>query len=177
MAPLFRRRSSEVPSTTCPTCGRTLDAHNQHVRFQLPDPVLAIPAEERATRTWDNEVMMQVEDLGAFVRCLLPVSLEDGYRLTFGLWLAVPPAEMHRALNEWWAPSYKDLVLDGFVANDVQPWGLLRKPARAVVRNPDETPYLDNSEDHVMAHVLADTWPHDFVMAALPASLRGEASA
>jgi hypothetical protein len=80
---------------------------------------------------------------------------------------------MHRALEQWWAPSYSELVLDGFIGNHVFPWDVLGKPVRAVVRNPDETPYLDSSTDHEVTHVLHDTWPHDYVMNALPASLRG----
>jgi hypothetical protein len=154
-------------------CGRATNAHDQHVRFLLPDPVLGMAESEREAKTWKTEVMMQVEGIGAFVRCLLPVSLEGGHTLTFGLWLGVPPADMHRALEAWWSPSYGDLVLDGHIANDVQPWGLLARPARAVVRNPDETPYVDSSDDHVVAHVLVDLWPHEYVLSALPAGLRG----
>lgn len=173
MSPIFRR-STPPPAAGCPSCGRTLEAHDQHVRFGLPDPVLAIPVDERAGRTWETEVMMQVEGLGAFVRALLPVRLEGGHMLTFGLWLGVAPADMHRALEQWWSPSYKDLVLDGFIANEVWPWGILAKPARAVVRDPDATPYIDSSTDHEMQHVITDTWPHQFVMDALPESLRGD---
>jgi hypothetical protein len=137
--------------------------------------VLAIPAVERAARTWETEVMMQVEGVGAFVRALLPVRLDGGHRLTFGLWLAVEPEDMHRALDMWWAPSYPDLVLDGFIGNHVPPWDLVGKPVQAVVRDPGETPYLDTSTDHEVTHVLMDSWPHDYVMNALPESLRGTA--
>ncbi len=172
MSLLFRRGAEPTPAPDCPTCGRLLDAHDQHVRFGLPDPVLAIPVHERADRTWQTEVMMQVEGLGAFVRALLPVRLEGGHQLTFGLWLGVDPTDMHRALEQWWSPSYKDLVLDGLIANQVWPWGILAKPARAVVRDPDATPYIDSSSDHEVQHVISDTWKHDFVMDALPESLR-----
>jgi hypothetical protein len=152
-----------------------LDVHNQHVRFLLPEPVLAIPAEQRAARTWETEVMMQVEGVGAFVRALLPVHLDGGHRLTYGLWLGVRPADMHRALDQWWAPTYPDLVLDGAIANHVLPWDVLSKPARAVVRDPNETPYLDTSSDDEVTRVLNDIWSHDYVMNALPESLRGTA--
>jgi hypothetical protein len=72
-------------STVCATCGMPIDAHNRHVRFQLPDPVLALPDRERTDGTWlshhdaNSSVMMQVPDLGGFVRVLLPVHLTDGY--------------------------------------------------------------------------------------------------
>jgi hypothetical protein len=138
------------------------------VRFRLPDPVLALPEHERAARTWETEAMMQVEGVGAFVRTLLPVRLTGGHQVTFGVWLGVRPEDLQRAFREWWAPTYPELVLDGVVANHVPPWGLFAQPARAVVRDPDEAPYLDSSADPELDRVLSDEWPHETVLAALP---------
>jgi hypothetical protein len=160
--------ASSTGGARCAQCGRLLDAHRRHVRFRVPDPVLDIPEPERTARTWATETMMQVEGLGAFVRTLLPVRLTGGSTVTFGVWLAVPPATLHHALREWWAPTYPELVLDGFVANDVRPWGLLRRPAHAEVRNPDEVPYLVRSEDPLLASVLTGEFEHEPVLAALP---------
>ena len=169
---LLRRTPPPPPEAACPTCGRALDAHDRHVRFQLPDPVLTVPEAERGSRIWQTDVMMQVEGVGAFVRVLLPVRLSEAHRLTFGLWLGVHPDDLRRAYDDWWSPNYPSLVLDGLVANDVQPWGLLGKPVRAVVRSPDETPYVDSSTDAEMNAVLTEEWAHDFVLDALPESLR-----
>gem|GEM_PF-5983322 len=58
--------------TVCPTCGRPLDEHNRHLRFGVPEPVLSVPKEERAARTWGNDVLMQVQGIGSFVRILIP---------------------------------------------------------------------------------------------------------
>jgi hypothetical protein len=41
-----------MTSDACSICGRPLEEHDRHVRFVLPEPVLAIPAEERQARTW-----------------------------------------------------------------------------------------------------------------------------
>lgn len=65
-----------------------------------------------------------------------------------------------------------DLVLDGHIANDVQPWGLLARPAQAVVTDPDQTPYLASSTDPTTHDVLTREWPHAEVIDALPESLR-----
>ena len=63
----------------CAHCGRLTEEHNRHLRFVLPEPVLAVPVEERAARTWGNEVLMMVEEVGAFVRVLVPAELKlDG---------------------------------------------------------------------------------------------------
>jgi hypothetical protein len=45
-----------------------MDEHNRHVRFVLPDPVLAVPESERAERTWGHDPLLQVQGIGAFVR-------------------------------------------------------------------------------------------------------------
>jgi hypothetical protein len=120
----------------------------------------------------NSSVMMQVPGVGPFVRVLMPVRLLGGDTLTFGLWLGVHPEDLQRTFKEWWAPTYPNLVLDGRIANDVQPWGLLAKPASAVVRNPDETPYLAASTDALTEQVLTQEWPHEPVLAALPEALR-----
>ena len=73
-----------------------------------------------------DSVMMQVPNVGAFVRALLPVSLTDGHRVTFGVWLAIDPAELASVFNAWWQPEYQDLRLSGWLANAIQPWGARR---------------------------------------------------
>jgi hypothetical protein len=158
---------------SCTICGRTLEDHDPNVRFQLPDPVLALPERELTPGTWmshedpTTSVMMQVPGAGAFVRVLLTVSLAGGSTVTYGLWLGVSPDDLRHAAEQWWAPTYPSLVLEGRVANDVQPWGLLGRHARAVVRDPDQTPYLDSSDDPELQRVLEMEWDHDEVMLAL----------
>jgi hypothetical protein len=160
---------TSIDADRCPTCGRELSSHDRHVLFRLPEPVLALPEHERAARTWETEALMQVEGVGAFVRTSLPVRLTGGHQVTFGVWLGVRPEELQRAFREWWAPTYSDLVLDGLVANDVPPWGLFGRGARAVVRDANALPYLDSSADPELTRVLGEEWPHEAVLAALPA--------
>jgi hypothetical protein len=52
--------------------------------------------------------MLQVPEVGPFVRVLMPVRLLGGDVLTFGLWLGVHPDDLQRAFAEWWAPTYPD---------------------------------------------------------------------
>lgn len=158
---------------TCTMCDRPLDEHDRHFRFMLPDPVLRSPERERTPGTWMTDddpraaVMMQVPGIGAFVRALLPVRLSGGFAVTFGVWLAVHPDDLQRAYRTWWEPEYVDLVLDGRLANALPVWGLLAAPARAVVRDPDSTPYVDTSTDEALRDVLTREWPHDLVLDAV----------
>lgn len=45
-------------------------------------------------------------------------------------------------------------------------WGLLDAPARAVERNPDQTPYIVSSDDVIVEWVLHDEWAHPELLGA-----------
>ena len=154
---------------TCPTCGRPLDEHNRHLRFRLPEPVLDVPEAERASRTWGNDVLMQVQEVGAFVRILVPVRLTGGYTVTFGAWLGVHPDDLRRAYDAWWTPDYRELRLSGVLANGLPPWEerTYRKPLDAAVLDPDRVPYAATSPDVEMQRVLSEEWPHELILKAL----------
>jgi hypothetical protein len=160
-------------SGECPTCGRPLDRHDRHIRFRLPDPVQETIEQEKAPGAWlshadaQTSVMMQIPDVGPFVRALLPVALTGGYTVTFGVWLLVDPDDLQRASKVWWEPEYADLVLDGWLANSLPGWGLLGNPVTAAVRKREHTPYCVDSSDPVLHAVLTQEWRHDLVFEAL----------
>jgi hypothetical protein len=161
-----------VTRATCPSCGRPLDAHNRHVRFTLPDPVLNAPDGEKTAGMWMSHgtaresVMLQVPEIGAFVRALLPIDLTGGHTITFGVWLAVDPREFQAIFAVWWEPEYRDLRFTGWLANAIPPWGMLAAPVETAVRDPDQTPYCDRSDALLLDRVLHDQWPHDLVLTA-----------
>jgi hypothetical protein len=104
-------------TAACPTCGRPLDEHNRHFRFKVPEPVLAIPEADRPGLTWGNDVLMQVEGVGFFVRILVPIKLTGGHTTTYGAWLSVHPEDLRRSWEVWTTPAYKELRLRGVLAN------------------------------------------------------------
>ena len=152
----------------CHTCGRLLDEHQRHLRFRLPEPVLAVPANERADRTWGNDVLMEVRDVGAFVRVLVPVRLTGGYTITYGVWLGVRAEDLRRAWEVWRTPEYTDLRLDGLFANKLPAWEreTYGRPLVATVRDPDAVPYATESDDPFMRCVLQEEWPHEPILDA-----------
>ena len=158
----------------CSQCGRPVDVHDRDVRFRLPEPVLRSNDQERTPGTWlshedpNRSVMMQVPNFGAFIRCLLPVRLTGGFTVTFGVWLSVHPDDLQRAFSSWWEPEYRDLVLDGRLANEIPVWGLFGVHAQARVQNENETPYVSYSRDSSLARVLSEQWSHDEILVALP---------
>ena len=112
--------------------------------------------------------MMQVPAVGAFVRALLPVKLTGDFSATFGVWIALDPADLQRAFAVWSEPEYQNLRLHGWLANALPVWGLLAAPVDLEVRDPEQTPYCGHSSDPELAKVLADVWPHGNVLANLP---------
>lgn len=161
-----------MTTDTCATCGRATDAHDRHVRFTLPDPILDLPDWEQAPGFWMSHetpvesVMMQVEGYGAFIRALLPIHLEGRHKLTYGVWIGVHPAALQEAFAVWWGenPAYLDLRLDGILANRLEPWGHFAVPVIATVKNQDETPYCTESSDPLLSRVLTEEWPHETVL-------------
>ena len=165
---------TSTPDDLCPTCGRPRDAHNRHLRFRLPDPVLSTPEREETEGTWmshsdaNQSVMMMVPTVGTFVRVLLPVQLTGGYTVTFGAWLGVHPDDLQRAFAVWTAPEYVDLRLEGRLANALPAWDVFAVPAEAAVRDPEQTPYIVRSSDELLSQVLTEAWPHDQILEGLP---------
>jgi hypothetical protein len=163
-----------VAGQRCQICGRLADAHDRHVRFRLPEPVLASPGQENVPGAWlshgtpEASVMMQIPGFGAFVRALLPVRLTGGYTVTFGVWAGVHPAELQRTFRIWWEPEYQDLQLDGVLGNSIPPWGLLAARVSLSVRDPEQTPYCSGSPDPQLSRVLREEWAHEDILGALP---------
>ena len=159
---------------TCDMCGRPLVAHDRHVRFRLPEPVLATAAQEHAPGAWlshdtaQSSVMMQIPSVGAFVRALLPITLTGRHTVTYGVWVAIDPRQLQRVFAIWWRPEYEDLRLDGLLANSIRPWGLLAAPVSLAVRDPQQAPYCSASTDQLLSRVLSEQWPHEDILDSLP---------
>jgi hypothetical protein len=135
----------------------------------LPEPVLDVPEGERAARSWGNDVLLQVQGVGAFVRILVPVHLTGGYTVTFGAWLGVHPDHLRQAHAVWQDDAYRNLRLDGHLANMLPPWEAetLARPLTAEVRDPDSVPFAAASDDDFLQRVLTEEWPHEQVLAAV----------
>jgi len=50
-----------VAEQRCGMCGRLADAHDRHVRFRLPEPVLTSPGQEKVPGAW---LSPNLRDLG-----------------------------------------------------------------------------------------------------------------
>jgi hypothetical protein len=141
-------------------------AHERELRFLLPEPVLDVPADERAARTWGNDVLMAVEDVGAFVRILVPIRMTGRTSTNVGAWLGVDQADFNRAVEVWWDRAYRKVQLDGLLANTLPPWPerSLGAPIHAEVVDRDAVPFAVSSSDPVVQRILTEVWDHVTVM-------------
>lgn len=162
-----------MTTAICAHCGAPLDEHDRDIRFVQPEPVLrAAPAEPGDV--WmtgtdaEKSVLMQVQNVGTFVRTLLPVRLTGGFTVTYGVWVAIDPAELSHVMDAWWAPEYADLHLEGRLANVVAPWGLCGSPVTLRVLEDDQIPHCVASADDSLTSVLNDEWEHQLVLDTLP---------
>lgn len=91
-----------------------LRGHGLDYSFNLPDCVFALPAAERSARNQKN-----FAELGdrRFVRALLPLPVEGGQELRFGIWIEVVPADFQRLHAVFWddEPAYLALRISGQV--------------------------------------------------------------
>ncbi|WP_344363258.1 DUF2199 domain-containing protein [Arthrobacter humicola] len=157
----------------CEMCGRSTTDHDRDVRFRLPDPVLNTQEQHHAEGSWLSDpdpnlaTLMQIQGISPFVRALLPIRLDGGHTLCYGVWIAIHPDDLQRAASVWNKPEYSELKLTGYLANKIEPWGLFAAPVNLAVLDPDHTPYCVSSPDHVLSDVLTKEWPHS-VLASLP---------
>lgn len=158
-----------VTGASCTMCGRSTAEHEKNLRFRLPDPVLESPEQHLAPGAWlshenpNASVMMQIPNLGPFVRALLPIRLAGGRKITLGVWISIHPNELQRAYSIWWEPEYADLRLTGYLANNIKPWRLLGAPVELAVRDTEQTPYCVSSPHQELSDILLYEWPHEIL--------------
>ncbi|WP_307871076.1 DUF2199 domain-containing protein [Micromonospora sp. C51] len=168
-----------VPGCSC--CGEPLDGVDLDIRSSLPDAILALPAEQRAS-AWGNSDFQRIEGVGGFLRCLMPVHLTGVASVTYSVWLKLDDEQLRHANAVWTTPEYADLTLRGEVANAIEPWpGLLGEVAGAEVRDAGTLPYLVAERDSLLSRVLTEAWDRDDVLSRiwhpLPLSVRQQITA
>jgi hypothetical protein len=160
----------------CACCGIAPDPDGKplSVTFENPDVIFDIAPE--LLDTWGGDPFLAIKDVGFFVRVLLPVALTDGFAVEFGTWLEVDAEDFRLAWQTWNFPEYADLVLEGYVANQIAPWRRFHHGlAQAVVTDRARVPILTTGTNEEINEVLGKTWPHAEVLAPYVDLLRADA--
>jgi hypothetical protein len=159
----------------CQCCGVAPNANGRplSVTFENPDVVSQIHPE--LLETWGGDPFLAIKDVGFFVRVILPVKLSDGYAVDFGAWLEVHSEDFRTAWRTWNFPEYADLELEGYLANDIAPWGRLPHAlVKATVRDMDQVPFVKSSDDESIGRILTVEWPHAEVIGPYADVLRSD---
>jgi hypothetical protein len=156
-----------VEPPACACCGGPLDAADPRFNITLPQPVADLDDAEYARQvTVANDAIVVAQELGGFVRALLPIGLEDGRTTTIGVWVAVEPEVFHHVVEVGRGQlDYDEMQFDGLLANGPDPWGdtILGTPVSAGVDVPTNgrrpTPRITSTPDRLLTRVLTRPWP------------------
>jgi hypothetical protein len=169
------KTGGKAATEPCACCGISPDPRGRpfSITFEQPDVISQI--EPELLETWGGDPFLAIKNVGFFVRVILPIRLTDGYAVDFGTWLEVDSDSFRTAWQSWNFPEYKDLELEGYVANEIEPWTKFPHAlVKATVRDMEQVPYLTSSENEVFGRVLAETWPHPEVLQPFASILRSE---
>jgi len=143
------------------------------ITFADPDVLLDVP--EELLDTWGKDPFLAIKTIGFFLRVVLPVRLDDGSWVDFGTWLEIHSEDFRTAWQTWNAPEYADLVVEGYVANRIAPWGEFPHVlVKAIVRDADEVPVLSSCPDPKVMAIIDGAWPRDEVLTPYADLLRDE---
>ena len=159
----------------CACCGiaRNPQGRPLSITFEEPDVIREI--EPELLSTWGGVPFLAVKDVGFFLRVILPVKLSDGFAVDFGTWLEIYNEDFRTAWQTWNFPEYKDLVIEGYVANEIGPFAKFPHAlVKATVRDLEQVPYLTSSDNETFASLLNDTWPHHDVLTYYADLLKSE---
>jgi hypothetical protein len=155
----------KASSEPCACCGIAPDPRGRpfSIVFEQPDVIMQI--EPELLDTWGSDPFLAIKNVGFFVRVILPVRLTDGFSVEFGTWLEVVDEDFRQAWRTWNTPEYSELVMEGYVANEIEPWRPFPHAlVRAVVGDIEQVPHLASSDNPIFARILGETLPHADVL-------------
>jgi hypothetical protein len=111
----------EIP--LCGKCGKPLDPGDPRANLPWPDPVADMTEEERDEHVrFRSDAVVATDNIGGFVRALLPVPLTDGRTATIGVWISVEAdVYVHVTKVGRGELDYTQLQFEGRLANSLEP--------------------------------------------------------
>jgi hypothetical protein len=159
----------------CACCGIAPDPRGRpfSITFEQPDVIDQI--HPNLLDTWGGDPFLAIKTVGFFIRVILPIKLNDGFAVDFGTWLEIDNEDFRTAWQAWNFPEYKDLAIEGYLANAVAPFDKFpHAVVKVTVREPEQVPYVTSSDNEFFTRLLTDTWPHASVLAPYGDLLKSE---
>ena len=159
----------------CACCGFAPGADGKplSITFEQPDVYYDIPDE--LLDVWGQDPFIAIKTIGFFVRVIVPVRMDGGFAVNYGTWLEVDADDFRTAWQTWNMPEYKDLELEGYLANVLEPWGQFPHAAvKTTVRDVNEVPIVTSATDPEVQKFLETEWRHNWALPAYADTLKPE---
>jgi hypothetical protein len=145
----------------------------RHIAITFKEPDVIYQIHKALLDTWREGPFLAIKDVGFFLRVVMPVRLTDGSIVDFGTWLEIIDEDFRTAWRTWNFPEYADLEVQGYVGNDIAPWGKIPHAlVKAAVRDVEEIPCLISCEDPLITRILEAEWPPEEVLGPYAKVLR-----
>jgi hypothetical protein len=155
--------------TLCTVCGVPIANHAADLQFGVPDSVLAAPDIAIGQGAWmsgqspaDSDLLI-LPPMGAFARCLLPVRVDGGAILTYGVWVRVDDVQFYRLREVWNSEQYGGLTISGTLANKLPFEHAILSEVVAKVADSRRRPVIVSSSDSWTRELLGAVLPHEFI--------------
>jgi hypothetical protein len=169
------KRGGRPAVKPCDCCGIApgVDGKPLSITFELPDVYHEIPPE--LLDVWGEDPFLAIKTIGFFVRVIVPVKLDGGFAANIGTWLEVRDEDFRTAWQTWNAPEYKDLEIEGYLANIIEPWTQFPHAlVKATVVREDEVPVITSATHPDVQKFLETEWKHAWVFEPYAAILRAD---
>jgi hypothetical protein len=153
----------------CTVCGAPISSHITDLQFGVPDSVLASSETAIGPGAWmsgqspaDSDLLI-LPPIGAFARSLLPVRVDGGAILTYGVWVRVDEDQFDRLREVWNSEQYGGLRISGTLANKLPFEHAILSEVVAEVVDTLRRPVIVSSSDSWTRELLGTVLPHDFL--------------
>jgi len=155
--------------------GHGREPERRHIAITFTEPDVVYEIHKELLDTWREGPFLAIKTVGFFLRVVMPVKLTDGSVVDFGTWLEIHMEDWRKAWRIWNFPEYADLEVQGYVGNDIAPWGRIPHAlVKAVVRDVEEVPCLVACEDPLTTRILEEEWPAQEILGCYEEVLRDE---
>ncbi len=104
--------------------------------------------------------LLRLPSVAEYVRALLPVAIEGGPVLTYGVWVELDSPTFEKVRMAWWSGGYGTLKFDGLLANKLPFQHAIYSPVVVGVVDPARLPIVLSSPDSWTEELLRTVLPH-----------------
>jgi hypothetical protein len=154
----------------CSCCGKPITEDNLGFNYTVPSTLWDLSDEEcEDVVVVNTDAVLTTRGFGNYFRVILPVRLDDGRTVTFGVWVEIhTPDEFTRVLDYCREPEDPpSLTFQGTLSNSVAPWQgkTMGATVTSALLEPRKLPRITGGDPPVL-EVLNGSWSARDVLAS-----------